>query len=145
MKLRCRITFKNRTLPWKTPKPNFVFIDWDGFLIYFGNLSFAQTFRKPGHHVVTSVCSHASQEYLRIFVDREPIRAREKHYSLVWYMQGSYVFRNPWFSRAVLPFFPGLFQGSWKSRMKTTFTTYCNHYKATMCSKCSDSILSSGF
>ena len=32
------------------------------------------------------MCSHASQEYLRIFLDRDPIRAREKHYSLVWYM-----------------------------------------------------------
>ena len=27
-------------------------------------------------------------------------------------------FKTPGFSRAVLPFFPGLFQGSWKSRMK---------------------------
>ena len=54
-------------------------------------------------------------------------------------IQGSYVFRN-----SKIQGFPGLFQGSWKSRMKT-FTTNCNHYKATMCSKCSDSILSSGF
>ena len=42
------------------------------------------------------------------------------------FFQGSSVFRNskiqPGFSRAVLPFFPGLFQGSWKSRMKTAFT-----------------------
>ena len=37
--------------------------------------------------------------------------------------------KNPGFSRAVLPIFPGLFQGSWKSRMKTTFTTNCNHIK----------------
>ena len=50
-------------------------------------------------------------------------------------------FKNPGFSRVVLPFFSRAFQGSRKSRMKTTFTTNCNHYKATMSSKCSDSIL----
>ena len=77
--------FKNKTVPWKTPKLNFVFLILigDGFLIYFLNLSFAQTFLKPGRHVVNFVYSHASQEYPRIFLDKEPIRSREKHYSLV--------------------------------------------------------------
>ena len=64
------------------------------------------------------------------------------------FKQGSYVFRNSeiqGFPGLFYRFFPGFFQGSWTSRMKTTFTTNCIHYKATMCSKCSDSILSSGF
>ena len=62
--------------------------------------------------------------------------------------QGSYVFRN-----SKIQDFPGLFYHFFQgfSRVlgspewKTTFTTNCNHYKTTMCSKCSDSILSSGF
>ena len=61
-----------------------------------------------------------------------------------WLRQGSYVCRNSkiqGFPGLFYRFFPGLFQGSRKSRMKTTFTTNCNHYKATMSSKCSDSIL----
>ena len=37
-------------------------------------------------NIVNFVCSHASQEYPRIFLDRETIRVREKHYSLVGYM-----------------------------------------------------------
>ena len=90
VKSRRRMMFKNKTLTWKTPKTNFV-----AFFLLIGmafssisetDLSFAQTFRKPGRHVVTSVCSHAGQEYPRIFLDREPIRACEKHYSLVWYI-----------------------------------------------------------
>ena len=59
------------------------------FLLFgmtFSFIHFAQTLRKPGRHVVTSVCSHASQKYPGILLDREPIRAREKRYSLVWYM-----------------------------------------------------------
>ena len=54
----------------------FLCIDWDrhGFLIYLWNLSFAQTFRKPERHVVNYVSQEA-------FQDREPIKAREKHYS----------------------------------------------------------------
>ena len=76
--------FKNKTLPWKTPKPNFVAFFLLIEMAFLSNL--AQTFRKPGRHVVTSVCSHASQEYPGIFLDREPMRACEKHYSLVWYM-----------------------------------------------------------
>ena len=62
-------------------------------------------------------------------------------------------FKTPGFSRAVLPFFPGLFQGFSRAfpgflevqNEKQHSQRYCNHYKATMCSKCSDSILSSGF
>ena len=61
VKLRRRMMFKNKTLTWKTPKTNFV-----AFFLLIGmafssisetDLSFPQTFRKPGRHVVTSVCS----------------------------------------------------------------------------------------
>ena len=90
VKFRCRMMFKIEPYlgkhPIETKFCRFLFTDWDGFLIYFCKLSLNQTFRKSGRHVVTSVCSHASQKYPRIFPDREPIRAREKHYSLVWYM-----------------------------------------------------------
>ena len=48
-------------------------------------------FRGLQVYVINFVCSHASQEYARIFLDREPIRAREKHYSLVWYMLMKYI------------------------------------------------------
>ena len=34
-------------------------------------------FRKLGRPVVSLVCSHASLEFPRIFLDREPIRARK--------------------------------------------------------------------
>ena len=83
-----RMMLKNKTLPQNTQTKfcRFLFIDLDGFLIYFSNLSFTQTFQKPGRHAVTSMSSHAIQEYPRIFLDREPIRAHEKHYSVVWYM-----------------------------------------------------------
>ena len=71
--------FKYKTLSWKTPKPNFG--------AFFELIGIAQTFRKPGRHVVNFMYSNASQEYPKIFLeDREPIKAREKHYSLVGYM-----------------------------------------------------------
>ena len=53
--------FKNKTLPWKTPEPNFIaFFVLIGMTFSF--ISDAQTFRKPGRHVVHFVCS---QEYPR--------------------------------------------------------------------------------
>ena len=70
--------FKNKTLP--TPKLNFV-----AFFVLIGMaFSFISEICASlmGGHVVNFVCSHVSQEYPRIFLDREPIRAREKHYSL---------------------------------------------------------------
>ena len=79
--------FKNKTLLWKTPKPNFVtFFVLIEMAFSFISEIFAQTFRKPGRHVVKFVCSHASQEYPGIFLDSKPIRVREKPYSLVGYM-----------------------------------------------------------
>ena len=46
--------------------------------------------RNPGRHVVTSVSSHANQEYPRISLDREPIRAREKHFTGLVYVNVVY-------------------------------------------------------
>ena len=80
---KTKLKKKNPTLEYiQTRFRHFLCIDWDRLLIYFWNLSLARTFRKPGRHVGNFVCSHASQEYRRIFLDREPIRASEKHYSL---------------------------------------------------------------
>ena len=76
-----RIMFISKILYWKTLKPNLV-----AFFLLIGMAFSFIYFRKPERHVVISVCSHASQEYPRIFLNKEPIRAREKHYSLVWYM-----------------------------------------------------------
>ena len=72
VKFRCRML--NITLPWKTPKPKFVAF----FLLIgmaFSFISSRSNFPKTCHHVVNVVCSHASQKYPRIFLDREP-RAR---------------------------------------------------------------------
>ena len=72
--------FKNKTLPWKTAKPNFVaffvLVEMAFSLFYF----FAQTFQKLGHHV-KFVYSYATQEYPRIFLDGEPISMHEKHFT----------------------------------------------------------------
>ena len=87
-KLRHRMMFKNKTLPWKVPKPNFVtFFLLNGMAFYFiSKIEPCSNFPETRTPFVTSVCSHASQEYPRIFLNRVPIRARKKHYSLVWYM-----------------------------------------------------------
>ena len=85
VKLRRRIMFKNKTLPWKTPKPNIVafFVLIAGWLSHFKNLSFVQTFRKRGHHVVTFVRSCAVMPARNIpgyaWIGNQSERA--KHYS----------------------------------------------------------------
>ena len=67
---------------------------WLGWLsLLFLKFNFAQNFRRLGRHVVNFVCSHTSHEYPRIFLDREPIRARGKHYSMVWYMLMNILYR----------------------------------------------------
>ena len=59
--------FKNKTLPWKTPKPNFVasFLLIEVTFSFISEIELCSNFQ--GYHVVTSVCSHASQEYPRIY------------------------------------------------------------------------------
>ena len=89
VKLRRRIMFENKTLLWKHPNQiSLLSLHWLGWLSHFWNLNFALTFRKPwlGRNFINFVYSLASQKYPRIFLDREPSRAREKHYSLVWYV-----------------------------------------------------------
>ena len=55
-------------------------------------------------------------------------------------------FKNPGFFQGLFyHFFQGFSRVLGSPEWQTTFTTNCNHYKTTMCTKCSDSILSSGF
>ena len=81
LKLRRRIILKNK--PYLGKHPNQISLL---SLYWLGWFKFAQTFRKPGRNVISFVCRHASMEYPRIFLDREPIGTRKRHHSLVRYM-----------------------------------------------------------
>ena len=92
----------------KTKFGRFLIIDWDDFLIFFLKFKLRLSFPKtatPCRHFRVQSCESG-----RIFLDREPIRAREKHYSLVWCMLICHYL--PRFQRIIVKYSTGSIHGN---------------------------------
>ena len=66
----------------------FFCIDWDGVLIYCSKIWALLKLSGNRDAMLSIPCAfmQSTEEYPGIFLDREPIKAREKHNSLVGYM-----------------------------------------------------------
>ena len=92
VKLRRRIMFQNKTLPWKTPKAIFVAFGMAFSFIY--KIWAALKLSRNQEAMLSILCAVMRARnilgYPRIFLDREPIRPRKKHFT-------GWVYANDWY------------------------------------------------